>query len=58
MNVTAAATVRKSRKNVRTAKKRNMNTFIKGMTEKSLVVANVLKGCGKIDGSVVKKNQP
>lgn len=35
MNVTAADTVKKSRKNVRIAKRRNMNTFIKGMTEKS-----------------------
>lgn len=56
--MTAADTAKKSRKNVRTAKRRNTNTFIKGMTEKSLAVANVLKGCGKIDGSVVKKNQP
>nr|DAU98962.1 MAG TPA: hypothetical protein [Bacteriophage sp.] len=30
-----ADTVKKSRKNVRTAKKRNMNTFINGMMEKS-----------------------
>lgn len=35
MNATAADTAKKSRKNVRIAKKRNMNTFIKGMTEKS-----------------------
>lgn len=35
MNVTVADTAKKSRKNVRTAKRRNMNTFIKGMTEKS-----------------------
>lgn len=58
MNVTAADTAKKSRKNVRTAKRRNMNTFTKGMTEKSLVVANVLKGCGMIDGSIIEKNQP
>lgn len=35
MNVTAADTAKKSGKNVRIAKKRNMNTFIKGMMEKS-----------------------
>lgn len=35
MNVTAADTAKKSRKNVRIAKKRNMNTFTKWMTEKS-----------------------
>ena len=58
MNVTAADTAKKSRKNARTAKRRNTNTFIKGMMEKSLVVANVLKGCGEIDGSVIEKNQP
>lgn len=58
MNVTAADTAKKSRKNVRIAKRRNTNTFIKGMTEKSLVVANVLKGCGEIDGSIIEKNQP
>ena len=56
--MTAADTAKKSRKNVRTAKRQNTNTFIKGMMEKSLVVASVLKGCGKIDGSVIEKNQP
>lgn len=35
MNATAVDTAKKSRKNVRAAKKRNTNTFIKGMTEKS-----------------------
>lgn len=35
MNAIAADAAKKSRKNVRIAKKRNMNTFIKGMTEKS-----------------------
>lgn len=41
MNATAADTAKRNRKNVRTAKKRNTNTFTKGMTEKSLVVASV-----------------
>lgn len=56
--MTAADTAKKSRKNVRTAKRQNTNTFTKGKMEKLSVVANVLKGCGEIDGSVVKKNQP